>query len=297
MDKRLAIYLAISFGGSWVTWLVVGMLTGAITAGVNSSAAMIAVIALTMFFPLIGALVANASVPTDQRIELGLRPNLRSNGRLYALAWLLPSVLTVTGGVVFFLVLPHLFDANATQVRIALEAAGAPVDQLRLVIVGQLIASVTVGPLVNTVPSLGEEVGWRGMLFPLLCERMSERRAALVSGAIWGLWHAPIIAMGHNYGMSYPGFPVVGILTMTVACTSIGCLLSWLRLRSDSVWSCAVAHGAINAIANAAILFCTVGATPAGPSPLGYVAGIPTMVLAVACWYRLSAKEPTVLHG
>ena len=249
---------------------------------------MVAIVAVSMFFPLVGAFAANAAAPMEQRIDLGLRPRIKGNGRLYASAWLLPAVLTFIGGTLFFLVFPQLFDGDATQLRSALEASGVPADQLGLVVMGQLLAAVTVGPLINTIPSLGEEVGWRGMLLPLLCERMSERRAAIVSGIIWGLWHAPIIAMGHNYGMSYPGFPVTGILTMVVACTSIGCLLSWLRLRSGSVWPCAVAHGAINAITNAGALFSTAGATLYGPSALGLVAGIPTMLLAVYCWRQLA---------
>ena len=288
MDKRLAVFLGVTFGLSWTTWAVAGVITGAVTQGVSASMPLVVIVAVSMFFPLVGAFAANAVAPKEQRIDLGVRPRIRGNGRLYASAWLLPAVLTFIGGILFFLVFPQLFDGDATQLRSALEASGVPADQLGLVVMGQLLAAVTVGPLINTIPSLGEEVGWRGMLLPLLCERMSERRAAIVSGIIWGLWHAPIIAMGHNYGMGYPGFPVTGILTMVVACTSIGCLLSWLRLRSGSVWPCAVAHGAINAITNAGVLFSTAGATLYGPSALGLVAGIPTMLLAVYCWRQLA---------
>lgn len=288
MGKRLAVFLGVTFGLSWTTWAIAGVITGAVTQGVSASMPMVVIVAVSMFFPLVGAFAANAVAPKEQRIDFGVRPRIRGNGRLYALAWLLPAVLTFIGGTLFFLVFPQLFDGDATQLRSALEASGVPADQLGLVVMGQLLAAVTVGPLINTIPSLGEEVGWRGMLLPLLCERMSERRAAIVSGIIWGLWHAPIIAMGHNFGMSYPGFPVTGILTMVVACTSIGCLLSWLRLRSGSVWPCAVAHGAINAITNAGVLFSTAGATLYGPSALGLVAGIPTMLLAVYCWRQLA---------
>ena len=288
MGKRLAVFLGVTFGLSWTTWAIAGVITGAVTQGVSASLPMIAIVAVSMFFPLVGALTANAVAPKEQRIDLGVRPRIKGNGRLYALAWLMPAVLTFIGGALFFLVFPQLFDGDAAQLRSALEASGVPADQLGLIVMGQLLAAVTVGPLINSIPSLGEEVGWRGMLLPLLCERMSERRAAIVSGVIWGLWHAPIIAMGHNYGVGYPGFPITGILTMVVACTSIGCLLSWLRLRSGSVWPCAVAHGAINAITNAGVLFSTAGATLYGPSALGLVAGIPTMLLAVYCWRQLA---------
>jgi len=297
MDKRLVIYLSVTFGLSWIVWAVAGVLTGAATQGLYSSAAMGAVVALSMFFPLVGALVTNAAMPPEKRIDLCVRPRLRGNGRLYMLAWSVPALLALAGGVVFFLVFPGLFDRDGTQLREALEVAGVPSGQMGLVIAGQLAAALTVAPLVNSIPAFGEETGWRGMLFPLLCERMSERRAVVAGGVIWGIWHAPIIAMGHNYGTGYPGYPVAGILAMVVACTSIGCLLSWLRLRSGSVWPCAIAHGAINAIANVGVIFCTAGPTLVGPSSLGLVGGIPTMVLAMACWLQLSVDGPVDHRG
>lgn len=293
MDKRLVVFLSVTFGLSWVTWGIAGMLTGAMTHGLNASPAMMAVVAVSMFFPLVGALVTNAVAPEGQRIDLRVKPRVRGNVRLYVLAWLLPAVLTIMGGALFFLVFPQLFDASGEQLRTALVASGVPAEQLGLVIAAQLVASVTFAPFVNAIPAFGEEVGWRSMLFPLLSEHMSERRAVVASGVIWGLWHAPIIAMGHNYGLGYPGFPVTGILTMVVACTSIGCLLAWLRLRSGSVWPCAVAHGAINAITNAGTLLCTAGPTLAGPSSLGLVAGVPTLLLAVLCWRQLSKDDPS----
>lgn len=46
---------------------------------------------------------------------------------------------------------------------------------------------------------------------------------AAITGVIWGLWHAPAIVMGHNYGMGYAGFPIAGILIMTLACTAMTC--------------------------------------------------------------------------
>ena len=103
------------------------------------------------------------------------------------------------------------------------------------------------------MPAFGEELGWRGMLYPTLAERMSKRSAALVTGIIWGLWHAPAIAMGHNYGMGYAGFPVDGILTMTLLSAAMSCWLSLLRTQTDSVWPSALAHGAFNAVANVGV--------------------------------------------
>lgn len=288
MKKRLATFLAVTFGLSWGVWIPAGFITGAVH-DVNSSPIMLAIVAVSMFFPLVGALAANAVVPETERIDLGFKPRIRENVRSYVMAWLVPAALALAGSVVFFLVFPQLFDRSATTLKAMLAAEGIPEDQLAMVLVGTLVSALTVGPLVNCIPALGEETGWRGMLFPTLCECMPERVAVLVSGAIWGVWHAPIIAMGHNYGTGYPGYPIAGILVMIVACISLGCWLSWLRLRSGSVWPCAIAHGAVNASANVGSVFCTAGATLFGPSPLGLVAGIPAIVLAIACWRSLSS--------
>lgn len=92
--------------------------------------------------------------------------------------------------------------------------------------------------------------------------------------------------MGHNYGMGYADFPVAEILTITLACTAMSCWLSLLRVRSGSVWPCALAHGASNTIANVGLVFCSCGKTLLGPSPLGFVTGIPLVALGACCVSR-----------
>jgi membrane protease YdiL (CAAX protease family) len=136
-------------------------------------------------------------------------------------------------------------------------------------------------------PAFGEEWGWRGYMMPKLLKLMPKWAAVLLGGVIWGLWHAPIIAMGHNYGMDYAGFPIAGILVMMLTCTAFGSWLAVLRLRTGSVWPCALAHGAFNAVAGLGSVFCIGGVDVFGPSPLALVAGIPLVVLGVVCIVRI----------
>ena len=195
----------------------------------------------------------------------------------------------------FFALNPQLFDPSMHSYIANLAAtAGLPADQLEaampqgpVMLAALIVFSVVIAQFINMIPAFGEELGWRGMLFPTLAERTSPRAAALISGVIWGLWHAPIIAMGHNYGMGYDGFPIAGMLTMILACTAFGVFLSYLRMRSGSVWPCALSHGAFNAVANIGLLFCTAGQSLLGPSPLALVAGIPVFALGIVCWLRL----------
>ncbi|WP_048152445.1 CPBP family intramembrane glutamic endopeptidase [Palaeococcus ferrophilus] len=39
----------------------------------------------------------------------------------------------------------------------------------------------------------GEEVGWRGYLFPVLVERFTPMRALWIHNGVWALWHAPLL--------------------------------------------------------------------------------------------------------
>lgn len=297
--KRLVIFLAVTFGLTWGLLIPAGFLLGTFENGEASSAAMLGLIALSMFFPLVGALAANCVCRPEGRIDLGWRPRIKQNARNYLIAWLAPALIALFGCAVFFAANPHLFDPTMrSYIESSAAAAGLASDELAsqmpptLVLLGAtLVLSLAVAPFINMIPAFGEELGWRGMLYPTLAERMTERSAALVTGVVWGLWHAPAIAMGHNYGMGYEGFPVAGILTMTLLCGAMSCWLSLLRTRSGSVWPCALAHGAFNAIANVGVVFCSAGQTLFGPSPLGLVAGIPLMAIGVFCWIRLSSAR------
>ena len=297
--KRLAIYLVVTFGLTWGLLIPAGFLLGTFGDGEASSPAMMGLIALSMFFPLVGALIANFACGPESRIDLRWRPRIKQNVRTYLIAWFAPAAIALLGCVVFFVANPHLFDPTMrSYIESSAAAAGLSPDELAgqmppvpVLLAATLVSSLTIAPFINMVPAFGEELGWRGMLYPTLAERMSKRSAAVVAGVVWGLWHAPAIAMGHNYGMGYEGFPVAGILTMTLTCTAMSCWLSLLRTRSGSVWPCALAHGAFNAIANVGVVFCTAGQTLFGPSPLGLVAGIPLMAVGVFCWLRLNSAR------
>ena len=295
--KRLTIYLVVTFGLTWGLLIPTGFLFGTFEGGEASSPVMIGLIALSMFFPLVGALIANFACGPNDRIDLGWRPRIKGNARTYLISWFAPAAIAIIGCIAFFVANPHLFDPTMrSYIELSSAAAGLAPDELAgqmppvpVLLGATLVLSLVIAPFINMIPAFGEELGWRGMLYPTLAELMSRRSAALVTGVIWGLWHAPVIVMGHNYGMGYEGFPLAGILTMTLMCTAMSCWLSLLRTRSDSVWPCALAHGAFNAIANVGVVFCSAGQTLFGPNPLGLVAGIPLMAVGAFCWYRLSS--------
>lgn len=73
-----------------------------------------------------------------------------------------------------------------------------------------------------------------------------------------GIWHAPLILLGYNYG---PDADWLGIAAMIGTRTVFGGVLGWLRMRSQSVWPAALAHGALNSSVGFTVLFHAAGTT------------------------------------
>ena len=102
--------------------------------------------------------------------------------------------------------------------------------------------SIVLGPFVNFLFGLGEELGWRGFLLPRLMV-LGKWKAYSLLAAIWGLWHAPIIWVGFNY----PGYPAAGLVMMTLLCFAFGLFINELTLHYRSVLLAAFIHAAVNA--------------------------------------------------
>ena len=156
---------------------------------------------------------------------------------------------------------------------------------------------VLVSPLLNgvfnAIPAAGEEIGWRGFLFPRLQERLGTAGAVLAGGVIWGLWHAPVILLGYNY----PLHPVLGLLAMCGMCVLVNGALAWVSQRSGSVWPAAYGHGIMNALLGSAIMvFARPGATvdTLAGTLLGWPGWlVPAVVVALLLTRRAYAEPAT----
>jgi membrane protease YdiL (CAAX protease family) len=101
-----------------------------------------------------------------------------------------------------------------------------------------------VGMIVVSTLALFEEVGWRGWLLPRLIDRMSDRRAVVITSVVWALWHVPYALSGIQHLDRVP----VGWTALAVppGIFGSGLIIGWLWLRTESIWIVAIAHGALN---------------------------------------------------
>ncbi|RRD60737.1 CPBP family intramembrane metalloprotease [Leucobacter sp. OH1287] len=217
-----------------------------------------------MFTPTLAAVaVVVATVPKGERIRrLGLWPLGRAKRFISSLALAFVVIVIVclaaapVGALLglqdFDITLQPLADLTLEQLKpYGIDRLPMPVWALFL---AQLFNVLIAAFVINLLPALGEEVGWRGWLLPELYQRYGTAGAILIGGALWGVWHAPLTLLGHNYGLTGLN-GLLGVLLMIGFCTVIGIIFGWLRFRSNSVWPAAIAHSTLNAAAGFWFIF------------------------------------------
>ena len=132
----------------------------------------------------------------------------------------------------------------------ALSAEGltsVPADMLGLVESTSLPLAVTfagtIGFLELVVFVTGEELGWRGLLVPELAKLTGYTRTALITGVIWSAFHYPLLFFA-DYNSNAPLWYVSVCFTAGITAGSF--IVSWLRLKSGSVWTAVVMHSSHN---------------------------------------------------
>lgn len=281
--KRLIVYLILTFA---ITWSLEFFVVKPIVAeqGYGKSIVAQGIVAVMMFVPAL-CVLATRLITGEGFKNSRLAVNF-SGGRWksYVAAWLLPSVLCALGAVVYFLIYPEQFDASHSYIIRQSAEMGVTItpEQMEQKVIIDIIVAVLMAPLLNAVTCFGEEWGWRGYMMPKLRKRIIFFPAVLIGGLIWGLWHAPLIAMGHNYGTEYAGAPWLGIAMMCLFCFALGTLFTWWCERSGSVWPAVIGHGAVNGFAAAPMYFIADNNHAIlGPTGAGLIGGSALIIAAI----------------
>ncbi len=291
--KRLIIFLVMTFLATWgYCLLLVYPFADATNAEAISSLQLR--VAATMFIPAICVVITRLITKEGFQNHM-IKPNFKGNIKVYLLAYFGPSILTLVGAVVYFLIFPNQFDINCGYLAQTYKAMGVDMGltamPLNLLMLSQGITAILFGPIVNFVTCFGEEWAWRGYMVPKMAEEMKTIPLLLISGVIWGLWHAPLTMIGHNYGMGYWGYPFTGILAMCLFCTVIGIFMSYITLKTKSCIPAVLAHGAINAFASIGIYFTVDGGNAfVGPAPTGVIGMIAFIVLDIFLVKEMNKK-------
>jgi membrane protease YdiL (CAAX protease family) len=286
--RRITWFVLIAFGIAWLVALII-FLTGGL-AGNLFAPTLIAV--FYMSTPAL-AHVLTRLITREGWHNVYLRPYIRRGWPYWLACWVAPAILTIVGILLFFAIYPQYYDPALGNLQKLLGDRPSPMPLWTLV-VAQIVQAILIAPLINGIFTLGEEFGWRAYLLPKLMP-LGGRRAVLISGVIWGVWHWPLIAMGHNYGLDYTGYPWAGLLMMVWFTVIIGIFLSWATLRAGSVWPAVIGHAAINGIAALGTLLLKGEPNPLlGPYPTGLIASLGFALVALILYFSPRALRPPI---
>jgi len=158
---------------------------------------------------------------------------------LYGLAFIL--FYTLQTGIYTFFNLGEVVDQEAAIESLgATQFGGMPVYLFLLL---AAVQTILIGPILGLLLGFGEEFGWRAYLQGEILS-MGKKRAILLIGLIWGIWHYPVIWMGHNY----PGEPVWGTFLMTVYTILLAFVLGYVMLKTGAVLLVAYLHALNNQV-------------------------------------------------
>ena len=202
---------------------------------------------LYMLLPLMIAVVIQ-KVDKDKLASTGLlRFKIKAS---WLVAWMLPVVMVLLTLVVNALMPGCEFntdmsamvpaDSVTEEQREMLALFMNPAVVIMITIVSGLLAGVTI----NAVFAFGEEYGWRNYLVSALKEKKFICASVFI-GIVWGLWHFPLILLGHNY----PQHSVAGVFMMVVFCVLASFIETYIVVKTKSVFPAAIFHGTINAVA------------------------------------------------
>lgn len=212
---------------------------------------------------------------TKDKSSWNLSLKVWKNRKILLFSALLPGGAVLLGAGIYYIVFPNELYPNIQSLFEFCVQYGFPVNvsvnPITIVITTIVIWIVSILAIPIHLLELGEEIGWRGYLFPQFLKFMSVKKAVIVSGALWGIMHAPLIYFGFNYGSNYWGAPYSGIVVMMVLCIGLGIWMSYTMLKTNNCMYAAIIHGAINVAADIQIISIVANRPLLGPSPTGII--------------------------
>ena len=109
---------------------------------------------------------------------------------------------------------------------------------------GKILINALVGLMAVSILAFFEEIGWRVWLLPRLVKVFNVKAGVLIGAVIWAIWHIPYVSGGINeiQGVS----TIMVLIFYPLGTIGAGSIISWIWLRTKSIWLICLAHGALN---------------------------------------------------
>ena len=300
--KKVILYTTITLIAAWIIQSIVSIyymqhqtMTGKSVFQVGLSA--------MMFVPAIVAIIVNKGFK-----GFGWKPKFKGCGWLIPVCMFVPGIMAIAGAALFFLVFPRFLDFGGSYLIAQGEQLGVDYNAMlaqkgmtmKTYNIISILGAFLYAPLINMFVALGEELGWRGFLYPELNKKFSRPVTWIIGGTIWAAFHFPaMVIAGYEYGFDYPGFPFVGWIVFTVSCIVMGTFEEMVYNKTKCIWYPALLHGAVNAT-SFILMFLNANEPDVnkymilGPAFNGVISMIPMVILAVILGVSVIRKDKAV---
>jgi membrane protease YdiL (CAAX protease family) len=250
--NSVLLYSLISFGFSWIIFLFIVLFNLSYQNPIT-----VILLVIYMFGPFVASFVVTKIKKEKFTEKIGLNKKIN---RWFFVSWFI---------FVFIVIFTILISVLFPKISLSLKMEGffekysnllkdpstmkmkEQMERMPLLFFFlSMIQGLFAGATINALAAFGEESGWRGFLL----NEMKDKNfvdATFRIGLLWGAWHAPIIALGHNY----PEHPKIGVFMMIIWCVLLTFIFNYLRIKSKNVLSSAVLHGTLNAVAGISIIY------------------------------------------
>lgn len=282
--KALIVFFTLTFGLT-IGISVIARLMGFTLIGKPAFMSQMVVLA-AMFIPAISAIVTQKFVLRKSLLELGFKLGPFS---MYAKTYgIIVLIFIINYGFTWLFIQKPDLSLNSFVDQF-LPGVPLPLPS------GLMIAILTfstfiIVPFFNLVPSLGEEIGWRGFLLPNL-EPLGKIKAMVISGMIWALWHTPIILiLGFGYGnQMWPG-----VLLHFTMVSGLGIWMAYIWLKTRSTILAAFMHATFNANAYGIWSMIFISDSKLVIGAAGVVGAALCLILGVVTLYTASRQSLVV---
>ena len=237
---------------------------------------------------------------TNDKSDLPLNPLIKTNWKMYVISAYIPGIIIALGAWLYFAIFPTHLDLTLGYLKDLMTVTGQQIQLPTLSISSLLLIAVGVvifAPLVfvNHILAFGEEVGWRGYIMPLLCEKIGVVKGIIIDGILWGAVHAPLVSFGVNYAGDYFGAPWSGMLMMIVFATCVGVFLSCLTIKTKSIIPACLSHGVINAMREAPLFICVSNYNALlGPKPSGIIGMSGFLAIGIVLMLWIKSRDQVI---
>lgn len=242
--KKFIIFMIVAFGVAYIPLCLAGV---ALSKG-QTILFTVLFRFVAIFIPLIAVLVARLPFR-----KLGFK--IKVGFKNFFLSLMSTQLLTYVGTAIFLLIfrdkwevsLDSLLSQFPAEYASAFESVGI---NAKTILPMMFLSSLAAVPISQVIPSLGEEAGWRGVMYPFLKAKLGKTAGRIVGGILWGIWHWPLLILGgHFYGKEYLGAPVLGPIVICIALAAFGIYIDHLYEKTGSIWMASLAHSGMNAAA------------------------------------------------